>query len=298
MIIYKCTGLTTKRIYIGKTVRSLEIRKYEHLKELRNNYKGGLWQKDFNLYGEQDFVFELVQEVPEVNNLSDIEIELITSFNTLEPNGYNKTKSSGPNYSTAKLSEISGHSIETLENIMLLAISIPYKKVDEIARACSVTANVVADLLNCKSYTWLSSVSPSLYKEIATINNSACTRSTYLKSLDLIYAMDLYVNSNLSDKEIATICSITTSALRDLLRQKAYLTLKEVSPVLYNQAVDKYLQKNLQRVKEKTIIDTSTDTWYTFNTCAEGSRMTGIDHRRISDLVGGHIKKYKTFVLL
>jgi hypothetical protein len=298
MLIYKCKNVTTGRIYIGKTVRSLEVRKHEHLKELRNNCKGGLWQEDFNLYGESDFIFEVLEETSDINKLSNIEVQLITTFNTLEPVGYNKTKSSGPIYSPDKLVEASKHPLETLENIMLLAISTPYKTIEEIAVECNVTPNVVADLLHCKSYTWLSTVYPDTYKEIVSINSSFCARRTYLKSIDLIHAMDLYVNSNLLDREIANICNITVNVLRDLVRQKAYLTMKEVSPVLYSQATAKYSNKNSIRVKEKTIIDTSTDTWYTFNTCAEGERLIGIDHRRIADLVAGRTKKYKTFVLL
>jgi hypothetical protein len=67
---------------------------------------------------------------------------------------------------------------------------------------------------------------------------------------------------------------------------------------MYSKAIAKYSEKNTQRIREKTIIDTSTDTWYTFNTCAEGERLTGIDHRRLSDLVSGRTKKYKTFILI
>jgi hypothetical protein len=297
MIIYKCTNLTTNRSYIGKTVRSLKIRKYEHLKELYGKFKGGIWQSDFDIYGEQDFVFEVIEELTDPVSLSAREKYLIDSLNTLEPYGYNKTKNSGPIYSTDKLSTLSKHSLDTLENIMSLALSLPYKEVEEIAQECEVSVNVVADLLRCKSYAWLADASPFLYKEIVSISASKCARSTYLKSLNLIYALDLYGNTDLLDKEIAAICDITTNILRDLVRQKAYLAIKDLSPTIYDKAISKYAQKNIQRVKEKTVLDISTNTYYTFNTCAEGSRLLGIDHRRISDLLAGRIKIYKTFVL-
>ena len=298
MILYKCINITTNRCYIGKTVRSLKIRKHEHLKDLRNGTKGGLWQQDFDTYGEQDFIFEVLEEITDCATLSIREKFNINMLNTLEPNGYNKTNSSGPIYSVDKLIDMSEHPISTLENIMILAISVPYKEIQEIAQECNVSVNVVADLLRCKSYTWLAYASPYLYKEILDINNANCTRSTYLKSINLLYAMNLYVDTNLSDKEIADVCDITVNIVRDLVRQKAYLTLKDISPVIYNKAITKYSERNKNRTKEKTIVDIATNIQYTFNTCAEGSRLTGIDHRRISDLIAGRIKKYKTFVVV
>jgi hypothetical protein len=223
MIIYKCTNLLSNKSYIGKTIRSIDIRKQEHLKELRNNIKGGLWQLDFNTYGDQNFKFEVLEQLDNHSALLYREKQLIKELNTLEPNGYNKTTSSGPEYSIDKLVEISKHTLDTLELIMLLSLSLPYKEIAEIARESGVTDSVVSDLLRCKSYTWLATVSPSLYNEIVYIHKSKCTRSTYLKSLDLIHAMDLYVNTELSDKQIADICNITVNILRDKKRIYHYL---------------------------------------------------------------------------
>lgn len=298
MIIYTCSCISTGKSYIGKTIRSLNERKYEHLKELRSGCKGGEWQEDFNKHGESDFVFEILETCTSYEELSYKELALIKEFNTLHPNGYNKTINNGPIYSTVALAEQSRHTVATLERIMLLALSTnPFKSVSEISLVCKVSIDVVQDLLRLKSYTWLKDISKELYSDIEKIHNSGLQRDTYLKYASLLKALILYVNSDMSDNDIANICSISTNMLRDMVRGRSYVSLKDVCPKEYRDATSLYTSRNLERTKQKSITDTLTNIKYTFNTSAEGSRLIGIDSRRVSDLVSGRMKRYKQYIL-
>ncbi len=225
------------------------------------------------------------------------EKRLILKYNSLQPNGYNKTIHNGPIYHSIDLLSSSNHSLDTLIHIISLAFSEPYLEVPEIAEKCKVTIDTVTDLLRCKSYKWLEDYIPELYNLVKLVHHSNLVRSTYLKSNKLLNILELYSNTCLTDNEIAQETGTTTNIVRDLVRGKAYQSISDIYPEQYSKATSLYIKRNQNRVSIKLIIDTSTDTWYKFTTCAEGSRLIGIDARRISDLVSGRIKKYKSFIL-
>lgn len=66
--IYSLTNKTTGKRYIGQTVY-LNGRKGDHLLNLRRNqHDNDYLQKAFNKYGEEDFIFEVLEVVPKLEN--------------------------------------------------------------------------------------------------------------------------------------------------------------------------------------------------------------------------------------
>jgi group I intron endonuclease len=62
MVVYRITNLKNKKIYIGSTV-NFEVRKAEHLGELRSNKHCNRWlQYDFRIFKEESFVFEILHD--------------------------------------------------------------------------------------------------------------------------------------------------------------------------------------------------------------------------------------------
>ena len=60
--IYRITNIINFRIYIGSSIH-VETRWKEHLNDLRKNKHPNYYlQKDFNLYGEDKFIFSIVEE--------------------------------------------------------------------------------------------------------------------------------------------------------------------------------------------------------------------------------------------
>lgn len=91
MIIYKVTCLETNKIYIGKTCHSLTRRKCEHLRTARNDRSHSCFHKAILKYGEESFVWEVLDKVMFSDLLMDLEKFYIARYNCKIPNGYNMT---------------------------------------------------------------------------------------------------------------------------------------------------------------------------------------------------------------
>ena len=90
--IYRTTNLSNNKVYIGKST-SVNYRWRKHLWFLkRNKHVNKHLQSAFNKYGENQFIFEIIEECSfeELNDKEKYWINLLDSSNPLI--GYNKTK--------------------------------------------------------------------------------------------------------------------------------------------------------------------------------------------------------------
>lgn len=89
--IYKITNKINNKIYIGKTLETIEIRWKEHIKDSKRecNKKRPLYAA-FNKYGIDNFTIEEVEECS-AEILNEREIYWIEYFRSFK-NGYNATK--------------------------------------------------------------------------------------------------------------------------------------------------------------------------------------------------------------
>lgn len=76
MIIYKATNKINNKVYIGQTVRSLEVRMSEHK---RHNYTA--FDKAINKYGLENFDVEVIDTAKDINELNEKEIYWIKYYN-------------------------------------------------------------------------------------------------------------------------------------------------------------------------------------------------------------------------
>ena len=90
--IYKITNLINSKLYIGKS-KDIENRYKKHLTQLKhNNHINKHFQNSFNKYGEDNFLYEIIEEC-ELNLLNDKEKYWINYYDCSNPLfGYNKTK--------------------------------------------------------------------------------------------------------------------------------------------------------------------------------------------------------------
>ena len=71
--IYKLTNLSNERFYVGSAI-NLSVRKKQHFWHLKSNrHPNKFLQHDFNKCGEQFFVFEILEYVQTLTDLTDIE---------------------------------------------------------------------------------------------------------------------------------------------------------------------------------------------------------------------------------
>ena len=98
--IYKISfpGYTDK-IYIGQTIKTLDLRLYQHTQDAMNEYnRCPALDAAIRKYTVKNTVIELVMEC-NVNELDANEITYIKYFNSTVPNGYNIAKGGGGNSS-------------------------------------------------------------------------------------------------------------------------------------------------------------------------------------------------------
>lgn len=86
--IYKIRNIINNKIYIG-SAKDFDKRKKRHLRDLRaNKHYSILLQRAFNKYGEENFVFEIIEEFPYSIEIKDREQYWIDELKTKEI-GYN-----------------------------------------------------------------------------------------------------------------------------------------------------------------------------------------------------------------
>ena len=131
--IYCITNLINNKRYVGKTTDSIEKRWKEHCKDCRKqqNEKRPLYDA-INKYGIENFKIEQLETVSD-SKLSDREIYWIQELQTYGKNGYNASKGGDGTilydyqefidlynlgYSSRKISEKTGASVETINKVL------------------------------------------------------------------------------------------------------------------------------------------------------------------------------------
>ncbi len=90
MVIYKATNKINGKCYIGKTVRSLEVRIFHH-KCLSKRSAKIYFHNAIKKYGIQSFEWSIIDTAETEEILNEKEIYWIKFLNTKSPNGYNLT---------------------------------------------------------------------------------------------------------------------------------------------------------------------------------------------------------------
>ncbi len=96
MIIYKHTCITSGKFYIGKTVKSIMARWWEHCSDAKYHPKRKFFAA-LNKYGTKDWTHEVLFECDDLALLADKEIEFIELFDSIK-NGYNTMNERGRIY--------------------------------------------------------------------------------------------------------------------------------------------------------------------------------------------------------
>lgn len=92
--LIKCLG--NGKMYIGKTIQQFEKRWKDHIRELKKSIHVNKYlQRSWDKYGEENFVFEIVEELniqnSNIEKFNNLEIYYIKKLNTKTPHGFNMT---------------------------------------------------------------------------------------------------------------------------------------------------------------------------------------------------------------
>lgn len=92
MIIYKVTNLINNKVYIGLTTRTFEERKKQHLREAINSNSKKYFHNALRKYGNDNFIWEIIDVAETQEELNEKEIYWISLFNSYGKQGYNQTR--------------------------------------------------------------------------------------------------------------------------------------------------------------------------------------------------------------
>lgn len=88
MYIYSIYCKNNEKRYIGKT-RDIKKRFKHHLFKLENGSHNKKIQKDYNLYGSESFIFEILQKCETLEEMDEMEVYYIEFFGSAFNGGYN-----------------------------------------------------------------------------------------------------------------------------------------------------------------------------------------------------------------
>lgn len=89
--IYKITNQKNGKMYIGKTIGTIEDRWRGHLSDSHNPQRNARHlYRAMNYYGVDNFIIEAIEEIEDVNQLAEREQYWISYYDTYH-NGYNET---------------------------------------------------------------------------------------------------------------------------------------------------------------------------------------------------------------
>lgn len=90
MFIYKITNLVTNEVYIGQTTRTVQKRFLQHLNNARNHRKESKLTRAIREYGEDNFVYEVLDTAESQEELNQKEKYWIIQYDAVNT-GYNST---------------------------------------------------------------------------------------------------------------------------------------------------------------------------------------------------------------
>ena len=80
--IIRCT--LNDMVYVGATCSQFRYRKQDHFSKLKNNKHRKQIQSDYNEYGKDFFVFEIVKIESDERHIKDLEIEMIEYYKNMD----------------------------------------------------------------------------------------------------------------------------------------------------------------------------------------------------------------------
>ena len=199
-LIYKITNKINNCIYIGKTIRSLEVRIAEHKRDsLKYNGQNIALYNAVQKYGWDNFTIEVVEDNIPQEKIDEKEQYYIDKYNSYTE-GYNCTLGGDGGRTSSKLS-----STEVMEIISILQDENNLDDFGDIGQKYNIDRSVISNINNGKTR-----VMDNLNYPLRKYNTTGLTisREKYAK---IVY--DLINNSSLNLQDIANKYELSESQM-------------------------------------------------------------------------------------
>lgn len=225
--IYKITNLINGKIYIGQSVHPNK-RFWEHCNHAENNIDNYPIHNAIRKYGKENFLMEILEWIEDYDRR---EMELIKTYNSLAPNGYNIIEGG---HSPILIGEDNPRNTVPNDIIQLIINDLKEnKKSDrEIAQKYGLTDKIIADINHGYTHRIEGQNYPIRIKKGRQV----------LTEQEADEIKNLLLNSSLTFTEIANIFSTTKTNIsqinngRNFKRDKDIYPIREI-PVKINQYI-------------------------------------------------------------
>lgn len=240
MIIYKATNLINSKIYIGLTTKSLEQRKYKHIRDAFNNDSIFAFHKALRKYKQNNFIWEVIDTAKTQDELNEKEIHWIEFYNSFGVNGYNLTRGgegrSGYSLSVETRKKISeAHQGSKHHNAKLTEKEV--LKIKELLKVGETQTNI-AKKFNVNRETISLIKSGKLWSHTGEdISSIECSKTSNAKLTedDVREIKNLLKGKTMTHQEIANRYNVNKSTINNIKRNKAWTQVGEdVSIVEYS----------------------------------------------------------------
>lgn len=200
--IYKYTNLINRKIYIGQTRQTLEQRDYKHISQLNDNT---YFHRAIKKYGRENFSLELIEDNIPLDLLNEKEIYYINYFQSFYTTGkgYNLTQGGTWSSGTQILTRTQA---EEIKQIIINST----KTFEKIGQLYGVTLYAISDINRGKSF----------YDNNLKYPLRSAPKKSYLDENKINIIIDLFLNTNLSQEDIALITNINPYTAGEINRGK------------------------------------------------------------------------------
>lgn len=235
--VYKIINIVNKKIYVGSTSLSFRYRKRDHFSTLRRNvHANSLLQNAFNKYGEDSFIFEII-EICEPIFCIEKEQYWIDKLNVCDKSiGYNLVSVAGSTlgfkYSLKQRKNISEGLNRYKKSVIQLSLFgkfiKEYESIKQAARVNKYQSKVLSECCNGKAiqgygYIWVFKKNFDINKDYTVDVNNSRINKYYINQ----YSLDkIFIKRWNSVKEIHKELGFGESAIRGCLNKYSKTSCK------------------------------------------------------------------------
>lgn len=271
--IYQIRNLVNNKIYIGSAEEFYRRKNYEHFYSLkRNKHVNRKLQRAYNKYGEQNFIFEIIEFVEDESKLLEHEQYWMDRFNVVK-NGYN-------------IEPIAGRVTPQSRAVICLETNIVYKNSTEAGKYINTHRINISDCCKGERKTakklhfmyydeYLHTSQEDIYYKIKQKRINKTTK-IYCVELDKIYNSIKEAQKELNVNNITAVLSgvQNTSGGYHFITYEKYLILdyKEIEKIK-NTSINNGIPVKLKCLNTNQI----------FNSYTEASKHFNIDRHIVSE---------------
>jgi len=265
-VIYKVTNKINGKIYIGLTIRSLDVRMNQHLYDSKSLTSDNYFYRAIKKYGSDNFVWETIDKSECIEELSNKEEYWISYYNSFGDGGYNLTSGGNSGYRVSEESKIkqgkarenwwkeNRHTKKQPKGSDIHSATLTEKdvlKIKDLILENELTRIEIAEFFNVSSTaingiatgkTWKHLISEEDRKKIKELSGR-------LKESEIVEIKDLLIEGKLTQREIALVTGVGETTISGIKKGRNWASL------ITDEELKKMEESGVKRINEDDVLE-------------------------------------------